>query len=127
VPFVTLQAHAALVRQGTTHVTVAYRQQHFTQRVFIVKLKLATVDLPELDVSVTAVAAGVARPVGRAADCDARDPATGWIRLRTGVEEAVAIRIDEDFNGKHVEIKVFDAGGAGVLLGSLKLKNACME
>lgn len=127
VPVVTLTPHVAASPRGPTHVTVTYRHEQFTQRIFIVKLKLATLDAPELDVNVFAVAAGAARPVGQAADCEARDPATGLIRLKTGMEEAVAILIDDDFQGKQVEIRVFDASGSGVVLGSLTLKNACMD
>ncbi|MCC6528211.1 MAG: PglZ domain-containing protein [Polyangiaceae bacterium] len=127
VPVVTLSPKGATAAGGTNHVAIAYRHPHFSQRVFIVKLKLTTVERSELEVRVVAVAPGAAQPVGKAADCEARDPATGLIRLRVGVEEAVAIRIDDDFAGPSVDVQALDAAGVGVVLGSLKLKNHCLD
>jgi hypothetical protein len=115
---------------GPAHVDVIYRHSRFTQRIFIVKLKLASLLQPEVDVRVVAVvpgASGQEKHAGQAADCEARDPATGLIHLRTGLEEPVAVRIDDDFSGPEVEIRVLDAGGTGVVLGSKKLKNDCLD
>jgi hypothetical protein len=127
VPLLTLTTKGDRGARGTSLVTVAYRHVRFSQRVFIVKLKLSSVERSELDVRVIAVAAGIARPVAQAGDCEARDPGTGLIRLRVGVEEPVAIRVNDDFVGPELDLQVIDAGGAGLVLGSLKLKNACME
>ena len=56
-------------------------------------------------------APGAQRPAGGAADCDARDPATGLIRLRAGVDEAVAVRIDTS-DGAPRAIALLEASGA---------------
>ena len=127
VPVVTLAAKGGRAAVGTNHVAVTYRHPKFTQRVFIAKLKLTSIEKSEMEVRVTAIASGASRPVGQAADCEARDPATGLIRLRVGVEEAVAIRIDDAFTGPDVEIQVVDAAGVGLVLGSLKLKNGSLD
>lgn len=127
VPVVTLVARPPTAADGALHVEVKYRHARFTQRVFIVHLRLATILHPTLDVRLVVCAPGAQRPAGGAADCDARDPATGLIRLRAGVDEAVAVRIDDDFEGEEVEVRVTDASGAGVVYGSKRLKNACLE
>lgn len=116
------RAHPAA---GTIHVEVIYKQARFNQRVFIVKLKLTSLLQAEVDVRLVAVTAGVEKPVGRSADCDARDPATGLIHLTAGVEVPVLVRIDDDFDGPEIDLRVLDAGEAGVKLGSKKLKNDC--
>jgi hypothetical protein len=129
VPTVTLEVRAELMRREKDRpsVTVSYRHPQYTQRIFVVKLmlKLANMLEPEVDVRVVAMAGD--HQVGQAADCDARDPATKLVRLRANVEEPVAIRIDDDFTGPEVEVRVLDAGGTGVVLGSKKLKNGSSE
>jgi hypothetical protein len=132
VPVVVLEVRQGSVRPqaGSTMVDVIYKKPQYTQRIFIVRLKLSSLVEPEVDVRVVAVAPGPKgrhEQVGQAADGEARDPATGLIHLRTGVEEQVAIRIQDDFSGPEIEIRVLDGGGAGVVLGSKKLKNACMD
>lgn len=129
VPVVTLEARP--VRSGSApeadRVDILSRHARFTQRIFAVKLKLTSLLHAEADVRVLAMAPGEPRPVGQPTDCDALDPATGLVRLRVGEEEHVLIRIDDDFAGAEVEIRIQDAGGRGVLLGSKKLKNASLR
>ena len=128
VPTVVLALAASAKREdgGVDNVEVSYRQDRFSQRVFVVKLKLSSLLHAHADVHVAVVEpGGGASTVGRAADSDARDPATGLIRLRTGTEEAVAIRVDDEFDGREVEIQVLDGTGTGVVLGKKKLKNGC--
>ena len=130
VPTVVLDVRSGSVLPpaGPTHVDVVTKQPHFVQRIFIVKLKATSLVQSELDVRVVAKAPGPAgAQVGRAADCDARDPATGLIRLRTGIEEHITVRVDDDFDGPEIEVQVLDAGGTGVKVGSKKLKNKCMD
>lgn len=128
VPAVTLAVEGASAADvGTTRVEVSYRHARFSQRVFIVKLRMTSVLHATLDVRVVAVEAGTARQVGQAADCEARDPATGVIRLRANVEEAVAVRVDDGFDGPAVEVQALDAAGVGLVLGSKKLENACLD
>ena len=113
---------------GVAYVEVTYRHTKFSQRIFVVKLKFSSLLQSHVDVQVAVIApgaAGSAAQVGRAADSDARDPATGLIRLKTGVEEAVAIRVDDEFDGPEVEIRIMDGVGTGVVLGKKKLKNDC--
>jgi hypothetical protein len=129
VPVVVLEVSSGGARAlgGPAHVEVIYKHPRFIQRILIVRLKLSSLLEPEMDVRVIAVAPGSTEPVGQAADGEARDPATGLIHLRAGVEEAVAVRIQDEFSGPEVELQVIDAGGAGVLLGSMKLKNGCLD
>lgn len=128
VPSVVLEVRAAAAQSaGPTHVDVISKHPRFTQRILQVKLKLASLARPQIHVRLVAIAAGVSGQVGQAADCDARDPATGVISLRAGVEEPVLVRIDDDFSGPEVEIQVLDAGETGVVLGSKKLKNSCLD
>lgn len=130
VPTVTLSLGATPKGEdaGVANVAVTYRHTKFSQRVFVVKLKFSSLLQSHVDVQVAVIAlgaAGSAAHVGRAADSEARDPATGLIRLNTGVEEAVAIRVDDEFDGPEVEIRVLDGTGTGVVLGKKKLKNDC--
>jgi hypothetical protein len=129
VPSVVLEVQAKGDRgtAGPVVVHVTYKHPRFTQRIFLVKLKLVTLLQAELDVRVVVVAPGATVHVGQAADCEARDPETGLIRLRANIEESVAVRIYDDFKDPEVEVQVLDAAGTGVLLGSKKLKNACLD
>jgi PglZ domain len=129
VPAVVLDVSSAGNRgpAGLALVEVITKHPRFIQRIFNVKLKLTSIIHPTVDVRVAAIAPGTSGQVGQAADCDARDPATGLIHLRVGTEETVMIRIDDDFDGKEVVLQVLDAGGTGVVLGSIKLKNDCLE
>lgn len=128
IPVLTLAAEAAPAGDvGTTRVEVGYRHARFTQRVFIVKLRLTSVLHGRLDVRVVVTGADGGRPVGGAADCEARDPSTGVITLQANREESVAVRIDDDFAGPGVEVRVTDAGGAGLVLGAKKLANGCLD
>lgn len=132
VPTVTLELKKAGKRKsdGPANVAISYRFKKFNQRVFLIKLKLGSWAYPTLDVRIHVLgptANGDDVTVGQAADCEARDPATGLIRLRVLVEEAVLIRIDDRFTGPDIEIRVIDEAGVGVVLGSLKLANDCLD
>ncbi len=128
IPAVILEIQRGSVRPpaGTINVDVICKQPRFTQRIFIVKLKLASLLQADVHVQLVAVnpaTSGPVNQVGKAADCDARDPATGLIHLQAGVEVPVLVRIDDDFEGPEIELRVLDAGEASVKLGSKKLKN----
>jgi hypothetical protein len=64
--------------------------------------------------------------VGEAADCDARDPATGLVKLDKGKETQIPIRIHDDFTGPLVEIRVTEPA-TGAVFHRLKLRNSIME
>ncbi|MFO0590903.1 MAG: PglZ domain-containing protein [Polyangiaceae bacterium] len=129
VPVVTLEAKpvATTAGAGPAHVEILAKRDQIHSRAFGVKLKLSSLLESTMDVRVVVMTARSRRPVGKATDCDALDPATGLVRLQVGVEEHVSLRIDEDFEDSAVEIQVRDAGGAGVLLGSKKLKKVFLE
>ena len=69
------------------------------------------------------MAAGPAKVVGEAADCDARDPVTGLIALQRGQHTQIPLRLDDDFEGRAIEVRAIDVG-SGVVLARLHLKNA---
>ena len=64
-----------------------------------------------------------AKLVGEAADCDARDPATGLITLQKGEETQVPLRLEDDFDGDEIEVRATTAAAPGVVLGRKQLKN----
>ncbi len=67
-----------------------------------------------------------AKVVGEAADCDARDLVTGLITLQRGQHTQIPLRLDDDFEGRTIEVRAIDASGSGVVLARLQLKNAMM-
>jgi PglZ domain len=131
VPLVTLQIRdePIVTRQGGEHVEVIYKRDQFTSRIVGLKLRLDALLTPEVLVRVEAfdgTGAKAAR-VGEAADCDARDERTGFIRLRRDEEAQVPLRIEDDFRGRYVEVRVVNADGPEVVFGRLTLKNGMME
>ena len=93
------------------------------------KLRLDALLTPEVLVRVEAFdgTGAKAAKVGEAADCDARDERTGFIRLRRAEETQVPLRIEDDFRGRQVEVRVVNADGPEVVFGRLTLKNGMME
>ena len=126
-PLVTFRAQAATMSRARSQVTITYRRDTITSRVFLVKLKLEGVVPAEVPVRVVATELEQGRLIGQVEDCDARDPATGLITLKTAEEVTVAIHVDDRFAGTEFTIQALDARGAGVVLGSLCLKNGCVD
>jgi hypothetical protein len=108
-------------------VEISYRSERFTSRVIGLKLIMKSLATPSLTLMVRAFdgSGPKAKVVGEAADCDARDPATGRITLEQGKETQVPIRIGDDFQAD-IEIRALDPQ-TQVVLARLKLKNALME
>jgi hypothetical protein len=129
VPVVTLRAKPApSAATGGEQVTISYRSDRFTSSVVGLKLGLTAMFNPTLRVRVEAFDGSTAKAkvVGQAEDCDARDPVTGEVELRAGVETSVPLVVDDDFNGREIEVRATDPR-TGVVCGTLKLKNARLD
>lgn len=124
VPVVVLEA-AGAGRQvsATVQAHLRTRRDYVTSRVFLAQVGFQSLTEPTLEVRVVIRAAG--RPVGRTADSEDRDPSTGFIRLRRGVDVSVAIELDQDFDGASFDVVLEDA--ANVRLDSLSLKNRTLS
>lgn len=130
VPVVVLEARGeSRAAAGSQEVDIRYRADRFTSRVVGIKVWFNSLLNERLVIRFEAFdGTGLkARTVGEAADCDARDPATGLITLARGEETQVPIRIRDDFSGEFIEVRAIDPAGPGVILARLKLKNAMME
>ena len=131
VPLVTLRVRdqPLSARQGGERVEVIYKRDLFTSRIIGLKLRLDALLTPEVLVRVEAFdgLGAKATKVGEAVDCDARDERTGFIRLHRDEETQVPLRIEDNFRGRQVEIRVVNADGPEVVFGRLTLKNGIME
>jgi hypothetical protein len=114
--------------KGAEEVEIRYRQDRFTSRVIGVKVWFNALLSDSLTVREEAYdgPGPKAKVVGEAADCDARDPATGLVKLERGKETPVPIRIHDDFAGPTVEIRATDPA-TGSIFHRLKLRNSIME
>ena len=129
VPVVVLQARErAAAGAGGEEVEIRYRADRFTSRVVGIRVWFNALLATSLVVGVGAYdgSGPKAKVVGEAADCDARDPATGLVTLEKGKETQVPIRIHDDFSGPAVEIRATDPA-TGTVFHRLKLKNAVLE
>ena len=128
IPLVVLDA---VPRQATSdvepHVGLHYRSDRFTTRIFSVQASYSSLLMPEFAVRVQAFAPGTSRVVGEAADCEARDPHTGLVTLRSTQRVHVPIALEPDFDGDAVEIRVTDANTPGRSYASLVLRNATLD
>jgi hypothetical protein len=109
-------------------VEIRYRTDRFTSRVVGVKVWFNSLLSDSLTVRIEAFdgSGSKARPVGEAADCEARDPATRLVTLKKGIETQVPIRIEDDFNSAAIEIRATDPV-TGAVFSRLKLKSSLME
>jgi len=129
VPIVVLHARGARpVGSGPEEVEIRYRSDKFTSRVVGVKVWFNSLLSDSLTVRLEAFdgAGPKAKPVGEAADCEARDPATHLVTLKKGIETQVPIRIDDDFSGANVEIRATDPA-TGAVFHRLKLKSSALD
>lgn len=133
IPLVVLHRSGAAGSDVVARVTLSYRAPRFTSHIISIKAMAdATLDTAMgdtgVEVNITAFdgATQKAKPVGEAADCDARNPETRLVTLVPGQETSVPVRIDDDFGGDAVEIRATDPL-TGKTLGTLRLKNATQE
>jgi hypothetical protein len=128
VPVVVVHARRQQPLGGQEQVSITYKFDRFTSSVVGLKLLLTSMFGKQLALRLEAFdgAGPKAKPVGRAADCDARDAATGDIVLQAGVETQVPLIVDSDFSGPSVEIRAVDPR-SGAVLDRLPLKNGRLE
>jgi len=124
VDFAGLQAGGAPGRK----VELSYRSDRFTSHVISLRVVFRSLLEESLTVRIQAFSGSGAKApmVAEAADCDARDPATGLICLSNNQETPVPLRIQDDFRGGEIEVRVTDPA-SGVVFHRLMLKNAVME
>ena len=127
-PLLVLDASATPTAAGQGDVHLSYRSDKFSSRVIGVKLAYMNLLEPHLDVRVEAFDGhgAKAKVVGHAADCDARDAATGLIHLVNGEEVQVPVLVEGSFDGDLVEVRVIDPT-TGRELDTLALKNDMMD
>lgn len=118
---------------GKPEIEIRYRSDKFTSRVigltvvYVVK-QMGTFGNPPTAVRIEAYdGSGVkAKPVGEAADCEARNEKTREVALSANKETPVPVLIDPDFDGSEIEIRVSDPQ-TRVVWAKRKLKNAMLE
>jgi len=128
VPLLVLKAGAKDRATGQADVHLSYKSGRFTARVIGLKLMYMNLLEPEIDVRVEAYDGPGAKAtlVGHAADCEARDEATGLIRLKNGEETQVPVLINGEFGGDVVELRAVDPI-SGRVLDKLTLKNDTLD
>lgn len=128
VPVLSISVGVPKETAGIANVELTYKSSRFTSRIIGLRARLSTLSADRVLVRLEAFdgPGQNSHRVGLAADCDARDEATGLIALRRGVETQVPVVIDHDFSGSDVEIRVLDQE-TGATLGRLRLKSALME
>src|SRR5262245_16450905 len=111
-----------------TEVSLHYRSDRFTSRVIGLRVFFNSLFDASLVIRLEAYdgSGSKAKVVGEAADCDARDPVTGLITLQRGQRTQIPLRLDDDFEGRAIEVRAIDASGSGVVLARLQLRNAMM-
>jgi hypothetical protein len=107
-------------------VSLHYRSDRFTSRIIGLTVFFNSLFDAALVVRVEAYhgSGAKAKIVGEAADCDARDPVTGLIVLQRGQHTQIPLRLDDDFEGRAIEVRAIDASGSGVVMARLQLQNA---
>jgi hypothetical protein len=112
-----------------TEVSLHYRSERFTSRVIGLKVFFNSLFDASLMIRLEAYdgIGSKAKVVGEAADCDARDPVTGLVALQRGQHTQIPLRLDDDFEGRAIEVRALDASGSGVVLARLPLQNAMMR
>jgi hypothetical protein len=126
VPVVVARLQQSPVAGGGEQVEVTYRSDRFTSAVVGLKVLLKNASLLSSSLAVRVEAfdgpGPKAKVVGQAADCDARNPATGEVLLQAGVETPVPLVIDNEFTGPKIEVRATDPR-TGATLAHLTLKN----
>lgn len=111
-------------------VDISYRSDSFTSRVIGLKLENRSLVQGELRVRLevrSVKGKKIGDIAGEAADCDARDPATGVVTLEQGVVTQVPVRLFEDFAGDAIQVQVFEAVEPGTRLAAKQLKNKMLD
>jgi PglZ domain len=124
VPVVVVRLQMPQATPAGETVKITYRSDRFTSSVVGLTILLSC-GLFESSLTIRLEAFDGTTPkaklVGQAADCDARNPATGEITLQPG-ENAVPLVIDADYSGRQVEVRATDPR-TGAILDRLTLKN----
>lgn len=114
---------------GKPEIEIRYRSDKFTSRVIGLKFHLQG-DIfgtaAQVRIEVYDGTGAKAKPVGEAADCEARDEKTREVTLQANKETPVPVLIDPDFDGMEIEIRVSDPQ-TRVVWARFKLKNAMLE
>ena len=112
---------------GEADIHIAYKSDRFTSRVISVKVTYMNLLEPQIDVRVEAFdrSGAKAQSVGHAVDCEARNEATGLVRLMNGEETQVPVLLKEAV-GDSVEIRATDPV-SGRVLDTLTLKKNMLE
>lgn len=126
IPIVVLDADPPKDVAGPQLVQIEYRQDRYTSRVFSVKVSYQNLTAPHADVRLVAVDPDAGKTVGQAADCEARHPDTGLVRLTVNQPVQVPILIDPDFTGRQIEVRAVDPA-TGRIHAALPLRNATLE
>ncbi len=127
-PIVVLTSTKAKAEtSSSTDIQIRYRSDAFTSPIIGLKLFHNSLFDEPLLIRLEAYdgTGAKANSIGEATDCDARDPNTGLITLSKG-ETQVPLRVDGDFEGKQIEVRVIAADGPGVVLARKTLKNKMM-
>lgn len=131
VPVVVFEPEAAPAEPGMKpDVAISYRSDSFTSRVIGLKLENRSLVQGELRVRLEirgVTGKKVGGLVGEAADCDARDPATGILALPQGVLVPVPVRLFDDFAGEAIEVQAFEAQEPGTRLAVKRLANKMLD
>jgi hypothetical protein len=128
VPFVVLDAvKRQPSSEGTALVSIHYRSDRFTTRIFSVQVGFSSIERPAMPVRVQAFVPGTEELAGEPADCEARDPHTGLVTLSVAERVHIPIALNTDFHGDAVEVRVVDAMTPGRTYASLVLRNATLE
>ena len=118
---------------GKPEIDIRYRSDKFTSRVIgltvvnLVRQMGAFGDPPvTVRIEVYDGTGTKAKPVGEAADCEARDEKTREVTLQANKETPVPVLINPDFDGLEIEIRVSDPR-TRVVWARRKLKNAMLD
>jgi PglZ domain len=128
IPVLVARVRPMQTTTGGEQVSISYRSERFTSSIVGLKLFLTAMFTPSLAVRLEAFdgAAQTARSVGQAGDCDARDPATGEIMLRAGIDTPVPLLINPEFTGPSIEVRASDPR-TGAILQRLTLRNGRLD
>lgn len=112
----------------TQQVNIRYPRTQFTSQVIGLKVHNGSLLGESLTVRLEAYpdSSPKSKPIGEAADCDARDVNTHEVTLQPNVDTDVPLLIDPDFHGESIEIRAI-APDSGMIWATLKLKNGALD
>jgi hypothetical protein len=128
VPVLVVDVALRQPEPGKPQIGLHYRSDRITSRVASVRAQLTSLFQDasvEVRIQVFEGSGARAKKIGEAADCDARDPATGLVTLK-GEEAQIPVRIADDYLGEELEVRAIDLA-TGTALARLKLKCSFMD